>query len=517
MTFSKYKLSIPLVLFFIIILAIFVFYYPLQKPIPVGTDAVTYLNNAHWIVNNKVVPVAYQETYYGMHAYPSPLSSLNLALIYLFINLNLSYPIFSFYQLYILILIFLTSFLVGKIYNQRLAILFPTILIGSFGLSRLFLGSTISNLLVFSYINIVFYCIHKYLKIKNHKIWILIFIFTACIYFTHNYLTAPIFIPIFLFYIIFLLLVDKNFRFSIKVRLREVNPYLKGSIILFITGALVYLVYYYRPVIQEAINAFWRTNNVDKFRGAIAVSQYGGYLGQFVFNLAIVGIIFYLIKVRKNILSYRIFPLLWLIILLLILQTYRLGIDFYYERIVLLAGVFICLFTAYFINIIFERLLLKPISITLIIALLLIPTITNGVQRIKSLYDVSTVVSENQINVLNLLKRISQPDDIIFSHVNAVSQTNHDLMITDRNIKYNPVVLSSCQKDNESCLAFNSPDQDSSIKFLSSNNIKFFLFMKPGFEGSNEVERLISRYKTSNNYMILFDTSDAKLFKIKSN
>lgn len=513
--FSKPKKLIALIVFLEVILALLVFYYPVIKPIPVGTDAITYINDAQWITSNQIAPKAYQATYNGFYAYPSPLTDINIVLINQFTGLNFTYPLFSIYQLFLIVLIVLTSYLVGKTFNNMTAVLFPIAVLGSFAIIRLFAGSTVSNLLAFMYVNIIYYLIYSYTRTKKSKLLLLIIFFIITLYFTHKYLTAPVLIISILLYIVYLFLINKQLKHILYSKLRKLGRYKGGIIIVVVSSLIGYALYAYYPVIKEGIVSFWGNTNGDKFRGPIFVSQYGEYLGPFLFAFGVIGIVFYIIQIRKNLLSYRIFPLFWILMLLIILQTYRFGIDFYYERIVFLAGVFLALFAVYPLNYFLTKVRNNSKLFIFIMTMFVVIIIISGTSRVKNLYDNSNIVTNNQIEALNLLKTVSKNDDLIFSHVNGASQTNHDVMISERSIQHITTELKQCGENNDACLAFNQPDQESSITFFKNNNIKFFLLMKPNQEGNKNIDNLVEMFNNKILYNSLFNSDDALLFELK--
>jgi len=394
------------------------------------------------------------------------------------------------------------------------AVLFPVALLGSFAIIRLFVGSTVSNLLAFVYVNIIYYLIYKYRRTKESKLVMLILFFIIVLYFTHKYLTAPVLIVSLLLYIIYLFLINQQLKHRLYRKFKKLGRYKTGIIILVVASLIGYLLYAYYPVIQEGLVSFWQTSNEDKFRGPIFVSQYGEYLGTFLFTFGVIGIIFYIVQLRKNLLSYKIFPLFWALILLIILQTYRLGIDFYYERIVFLAGIFIALFAVYSLNYLRTRITGNSKLFLAILTMFIILIVTSGVNRIKVLYDNSNIVTNNQIKALNLLKAVSKSDDLVYSHVNGVSQTNHDVMISERSIQHITTELKQCGENNDACLAFNQPDLESSITFFKNNKIRYFLLMKPNQEGNKNIDNLAEMFNNKIYYNSLFNSSDALLFEL---
>ena len=510
---KKIKIE-SLLIVLIAVLAIIYFYYPIIEQIPVGTDAATYINEANWIVNNGDVPIPYQPTYYGFIAYVAPFTSLNIALLQEFTGLETQYPIMSIYQIFLILLLVFTSFLIGKIYSRLMSILLPIALLGSFSIIRLFMGSTVSNLLAFVFVSFIYYIIHQYVKNKNKKFIALMLLSLISLYLTHKYLTAPAFFVFIFFYAIYLFIVKHQIRTFIFSEIKKIGRYPLGIIIISAVSSIGYLIYAFYPVIVEGITAFWQTNNGDKFRGEILTSQYGGYLGPILFSFALIGIAFYVIKIRKHLLSFRVFPLFWIVILLVILQTYRLGIDFYYERIVFLAGVFIPLFAAYYIDFIVSKNSLSIKFKSLIVSFFIILITVTGVNRIVELYNNSNVVTKTHIEALQILNEVSKNDDIIYSHINGVSQTNHDTMISDRYIVKLSTDYASCPIDNFSCIAFNRPLEDESIDFFKENKIKYFLLMKPNSEGNTNIDNLVEKFSNNIYYKNLFNSNDAYLFEL---
>ncbi|MFA4930460.1 MAG: hypothetical protein WC570_01165 [Patescibacteria group bacterium] len=507
----KYNFLLYLLLLLVVILGVLVFYYPTIKQIPIGTDATTYINDANWITNNGRVPAPYQPTYHGFLAYTAPFTSLNVALLHIFTHLNIIYPLFSAYQLVLIIFLLFSSYLVGKTYSRNMSILFPVTVICSYSIIRLFIGSTVSNLLAFCFINIIYYLVVKYFQSYRPKNLLLILLMLFAIYFTHNYLTAPIFIPSLILYFIIIFSINKKIRNVLIQKSRE-NKKIVIIVSLIIIVLVVNFLIIYNHIIKEAINSFWKSSIQDKFLGEIPINKYGNYLGPFLYTFAILGILMYALK-KDNILSYKVFPLFYLLILFIILQTYLIGINFYFERIVFLAGIFIPFFCAYFIDLAIGRFKYSNKILLTLLSLFIVIITISGVNKVKDLYDKSNNVTIDQVDVLKLLNTISLSTDMIVSNINAVSETNHDIMVSDRTILHVSTDTNKCLID-QACISFNNPAKPESIDFFKKNNIRYVLLLYPNKDGNSELDSLSHLYAINKNFTAIFIKNDAQLFKL---
>lgn len=493
-------------------LGLAVFLYPLHKPIPPGVDAAVYLNDAHWIVEHHALPKSGQITYHGSTAYPAPLTALNLAVISQLTGWPLAYPTFSVYQALLIVLLLLSCYLVGTIYGRTMAILFPVAALGSHALIRLFIGSTVANILAFIIINCLFYLTHDYVKRKRQVSLILIAIFLVGLYFAHSYLTAPLFIPIYFLYFILVIATNHSLRQGCIAAIQRWPRWLKVGVPLILVGSIAAFVIYYIPVFREARYSFWLNQPASKFAGVIPASLYQTYLGNFIFIPGVLGLCVYAFRPKKNLLSYRVLPWLWIIVLLGLLQLYHLGIHFFYERIVFLGGIFLSFFAAYFITWAFagrgRGLAITGISFFIIL------TIVSGSVYAKDLYDKSNLATSDQIQALRILHDISKPEDQVYSHINGVSETYHDVMVSDRDIVYLKTKAVNCVPNDARCLAFTTPEAESSYTYFRTGGAKYYLFLKPSQEGNAALDELISRYAANRHYRALFRSDRAALFTL---
>lgn len=508
--FLSYLLTI--FIFLIALLGIFAFLYPILKPVPPGVDSVVYINDIHWILDNKTLPKPGQLTHHGSSAYPAPMTDLNISLLNILTGLDVVFPLFSIYQIFLIVLIILSSYLVGKIYGNLTAILLPIAVLSSFSLIRLFIGSTVSNLLAFVYMNVIYYLFYRYYVTKMFSNIILIVIVFISLFLTHNYLSAPIFISTFILYVAILFIIDGGLRAHVRSSLLSVNKYLRYISYIIIGALFIYLFIIYIPVFKEAKYSFWQINMINKFLGPISLSQFSSYLGPFIYTFAVLGILFYLLNFKKNIKSFRLLPFLYTIVLLLLLQTSRLGINFFYERLVFLGAIVVALFATYFFTHIARPYV--GLRYTMIAtALFIVLVVPSGVNQAKSLYDRSNKITTSQIEALKLLKSVSSFNDIIYSNVNAVSETYHDSIVADRYFAHFPTSIKKCVDREIRCVSFNSPGNDKSKQYFKENNIKFFLFMKNDLEGNSLLDKLIREYR-STGYIELYFEKNVSLFKL---
>lgn len=515
----KSKKTIEYIIFILIIaLGILIFIPAIQKPIPPGVDAATYINDVNWIFQNKTLPKPYQSTYHSFFAYPSQGTDINLFVWSVITGLNVVYPLFSLYQVFLIILLIGSSYLVGGLYSRRVAILFPIALIGSFSIIRLFIGSTVSNLLAFSFVNIIFYCVFQYIVYKNKRMIPLTIIILFGLFITHGYLTAPIFIPIFLLYLLYLLFVSQELKTEVVAIIKSVRRFVFIFGLFILLFFLAYLFLYYRDLFTEAINSFLRPSQNEKFREVIRFAQYGSHLGPFLFQIGALGLLLYLARWKENLLSFRILPIFWIGVLALLLQTYRFGVDFFFERLVFLGGVFFALFAAYGVDALtkLRRMTHLPVLIPLTIALFSVLAVSSGANQVRTLYASSNKVQPDHIQALKIVQVKATIDDMVFSNENAVSQTVHDVMIANRDFAYLKIGKAHCSQVDTACHAFNEPDRENNIQFFRENNIQFFLLMKPSVDGDALVDNLRKVYQNSEHYDTIFLSSNAALFKLNS-
>lgn len=494
-------------------LAIFIFSPAISKPIPPGVDAGVYLSDARWILEHHSAPKIYQATYHGSRTYPAPLTAVNLAIAEFISGLDLTFPIFSAYQIFLIVLLIVSSYLVGLIYGPRVAWLYPLSLLGSYAIIRLFIGSTVSNLLAFSYMNVAFYLVHRYRQRFESSVAALLVLFLSGLYLTHNYLTAPIFLPMFIVYIGYLLLIDRQFRAGCVGRLRALNKKILITSAIAGFAALTYLVIVYIPVFQEAKYTFWNNVATSKFQVPIPISQYQNYLGPFLSSLGVIGLALYVIRFRENILTYRVFPIFWIVALVLLLQLYHLGIVFYYERLLFLGGPAIALFAAYAVNSFLDvrsgRAPLGAVTVGLFVILIA----SSGLGRVTALYKASNRVSRSQIEALNLLRTSTRLGEQIYSHVSGASQTGHDVMVSDRDILHLSTVFERCDLIDTVCRAFNKPGLQESQAFFRAQGVRYFLFLKPSFDGNELLDRLVTKYRSAK-FQEVYAGPDVWLFRL---
>ncbi|MFA6908598.1 MAG: hypothetical protein WC289_01800 [Patescibacteria group bacterium] len=511
--YKKHKKSIvAYTLFFSVCLGILIFLYPVLKPVPPGVDAAVYINDVHWIIDHGTLPAPYQVTYHGSGAYTAPLTDLNLSLLALITGLDVVFPLFSLYQLFLILLLVISCYLVGRIYGNFFSVLLPVAVLGSFSIGRLFIGSTVSNLLAFTYIGFIYYFSHAYFTKRKKAYLVLIILLLVSLYLTHNYLTAPIFIFSYAVYVCLLFIMNSELRSMIKKTFLSINIKVRTASLIAIVMAFSYFLKLYIPIFKEAKNVFWQSVSSNKFMGIIPLSEFHKHLGHFIFTLGMLGLLFYVLQYKRNMKSSRLLPALFFVIIAILSQTYHIGVNFYFERVVFLAGTFIAIFATYFMAHLLQMRLSKRyvIVVTFMFVILIVSLAGN---RMSSLYDASNKITEPQIKALQLLKSVSDKNDIVYSNINAVSETYHDSMLSDRDIYYFSTSLSLCRTNDSRCIALNTPTEASSIHFFKNNNIRYFLFLKNSYEGNGKLDVLISQYKNQY-YTSIFSGEGVELFKL---
>lgn len=499
----------------IVVLSVVMFLFSVQKPVPPGVDASVYINEARWSLKNRSIPHASQPIDHGSRAYTAPLTSLNISILYQLTGADLSSFLISAYQIVLIILLALSSFLVGRTFSPTMSLLFPICVLGNFAISRLFIGSTISNILTFIYINLIYYSLAQFFLTRRMRPLLLIPFCLIATYYTHNYLTAPILFPVFALYIGFLYLVRPEVRLIVKSTLVRI-PHWGRTLLALSVGLLVLgLALAYIPVFKEAKFTFWQTKMADRFIGPVPLDQFGAAMGPALAVFGGFGLLLYVFKIRDNLLSYRVFPVLWLFVLFGLLQLNRIGISFFFERIVFLGAVFLSLFAAYLFESSFLRNRFHPRLYSCLIALFIILVVTQGAIRVKTLYLASNRVSLDHIAALEWLRYYTGPDAVVFSTVNAVSQTAHDVIVTDRTILHFTTVKDRCAGD-PACVAFTTPNEPSSVAYFRAHGIANFLFLRPGEEGDELMGRLLILYKNSG-YKLALANRDALIYQLPAN
>lgn len=498
----------------VMVLGVFLYLYPIQKPIPVGGDAAAFITDSQWIADHGTLLQPYQPTYHGFRAYVSPFTDVLLTVLHEVTGLDITYPLFSLYQIFLIELLLATSFLVGRLYGRLASLLFPLSLLGSFSIIRLFMGSTVANLLAFSLVNVSFYCLARFQDTKRKILLIPLLLSVVALYYTHNYLTAPVFFAALLVYFLLALVVLRGFRNVLANTLRPPRGWPFWAILLGVPTVLIVFTVIYLPIVREAVVAFWQTASTGRFDNPILATQYGTYIGQYLFPIGVLGLAFSLIlQFRFRGRFYRFFPLLWIGLLLLLLQSYRFGIRFYYERIVFLSGVFLPFFAAYAIVHFGRSRRDSRWQLGLLIAVFIVLVIYTGSQRIQDLYDRSNKATPSQVAALQLLRRLAgnDPATVVYSHENAVSQTAHDIMVSNQTIRYFP--LKECVDASALCRAFSFPFLQTSKQTFVQEHVRFFLFMKPSAESNDYVDRKVPVYREAG-YPLLYESNDVWLFAL---
>lgn len=490
----------------VVILAVAIYYPTLQKPIPTGNDASTYISDARWIVQHQQVLKPYQDTGHGLYAYPSPLTDYNLVVFHYLFGFEIMYPLMSWYQLFLIIFLVLSCYIVGRKYSPIVGILYPLFTITSYSIIRLFVGSTVSNILAFIYINVFFLWLIKLTETKKRRYVFLMIATVIILFLTHGYLSAPLFIPVVALYIIGSVLLDANKRQHLKDNISRLQTWQRLVIALIIMGLIGTVSIYYNRILVEGLSAFTKEAPTgDRFRSAIKFDQYGAYLGSVQAILGALGAWFYL-KDKKN----RGFPLLlpiwWLVCLALLMQGTRLGFTFYYERFLFLGGPFLSFLAAYGSSTIIGK-KSKITRIGIFSAMLLtVLVIIDGVQQTNRLYASSNLVNPDHISALAVVKQNSDPEDIILSNINAVSQTKHDLMISERSIIHLPTNSTSCSPVDQWCLAITHPASATSIQYFTQQRVHLIIFLKPSYDGDGLTDQLVNQYRQSKYFNTLYYT-----------
>jgi len=493
----------------VICLASLIYYYPIRNHVPPGVDSSVYINDVRWILSHHHLP-PHQIITHGLAAYPSPGTEIVVASIVLLTNLPIT-TVFVYYQLFLIIMLFLTTYLVGTLFSKKLALFFIFLLLGSFSLYRLYIGSTISNLMAFSLMNLIFYYTIIISRVARKMPYvILVTILFVLLYLFHNYLSFPIFTGTFIIYLFILALTRNEFRTHLKLFFIQKSKFVLISIGLLLIGFLFFIINKYKAIGLEALWAFTSPDPHDKFQGIIEWKQIGALIGQPLWNLALIGLLMYLGNWKKNVFSWRIFPLLWLVILWILMQSYHLGVHFYFERLVFLAGVMV----PYFAAIVVIKVLHSKRQAPLIVSLIITTMIISGIGYMTWLFKASNFVGNDQLTALQILAKRVTSTDLILENVNGVMETRHDVIITDGNFKYYPSLKMSCPVDDFLCYAFTSPDSKSAVEALKEARINYVLLMKPNNELNSDLDSLAQKYLNNSSVNTLFVSNNAYLFNL---
>lgn len=499
-----------LVLIAIIGLASVIYFYPIRNQVPPGADSSVYVNDVRWILENHRLPKPNEALTHGIQAYPSPGTDFVVTSIVLLTGLPVI-TAFAWYQLLLIILLFFTSYLVGQLYSKRIALFSLVALLGCFALYRLYIGSTVSNLMAFSIINLIFY-FSIVLSRATRKIFyvaVLALLFIL-LYLFHSYLTAPIFIGAYAAYFIFLTLTKSEFRTHVSLFIRRSPRQVLIVFGLFILSVILILANKYRAIGFQAMEAFTSPGTGDKFQYIVEWKQIGSLLGQPIWNLALLGLFIFLSSWKKNFHSWRIFPLLWLVVLWVLMQSYKFGVNFYFERLVFLAGVFTALFAAISI----AKGVHEKKATLLLIFLFVSIMVVSGTDYMVTLFKASNKVGDDQLAALEILANRVKPTDVVFSNNNGVSQTRHDVIITDANITYYPSVQANCPVNDRICKSFASPGSKQAVDVLEKDFVQYILLLKPNYESNSDLDVLAKKYSIHPRFKILYTSNEAYVFQL---
>lgn len=499
----------------IISLAVAEYAYPLRNSVPPGVDASIYINDVRWITNNNVLPHPYQTVTHGSAAYPSPGTDILLSALTFISKQPIQFSVFNWYQETLIVLLFLTSYLVGTMFNKRVAIFYVISLLASYSITRLYIGSTVSNLMAFSIVNIIVYLTYKASLIRRKLALIicLIMLFFT-LFLVHGYLTAPLFVPVFVIYLALLYSIKPEFRNYVRLKIINSGAITKIVAVITFVALGIFLVTLARQLVSEAVTAF--TNGIadNKFQNIILFSQYGDYVGRTLWVFSLLGIGAYMLSFKKNVLSYRVLPFLWVLVLWGLMQMYHLGVNFYYERLILLAGIFLALFAAIFFDWLLRNSRIPSFFVRSLLATsVVIVFITAGTGRVVSLFSSSNLLKSDQLTALRLLGTYIKPGEVVISNVNGISQTAHDVIVSNADITYSHTQNKLCAPPDNQCQAFTSPGNSTSALYFKEHDIQYFLLMLPSVEGNSNAVILAKKYLEAG-YKTLATGKDVWLFTL---
>jgi len=480
-----------------IVLICFVFSYHLRKPIPSGVDAINYIPGAQWIEKTGNAPDTYSPIQLGYVGYTSPLPSLDLAILQEISSINLTYPLFSIFQMLVLILLCLTTYLVGSIYSKIAGIFSMFFLMISTGIIFLFTSSTIANLLALSLINVLFYIIYKFQKTKNKKYVILFIIFLTALFFTHRQLTFPLFLVVFPVYCLIIAFKSKN---SVKFYLYRIKTSIKRnkifSIVCFAVLAVIlsYIIYelanYLNSIVTEWYKAYVIEDRTSKFGKLITPSDWIDYLGLIYTSFSLLGLIIIIKKIALNKkYSFYIFPLVWIAISLLLSLINYFGISFEAMRWFYQSYIFLALFSGIAVFEILKSFVFKKFLSSIIITIIIIIITIQGVKTNLLYSNTTNFVEDDDIALFELAyNKTSYGEKILIDNYTRYHGYENLLIHAERILDYN--LGKTASMSNESTL----------LQYMTENKIRFIITRKQNLKNNNQLDSMkgIKKVDTNN-------------------
>ncbi|HCJ52886.1 MAG: hypothetical protein A2898_02875 [Candidatus Kerfeldbacteria bacterium RIFCSPLOWO2_01_FULL_48_11] len=494
-----------------------IFSYSLKKPIPPGVDSETYINDANWILDNEKIPAPKQALYNHLKAYVTFEIDILIVVLKQFTGLNIVFPLFSLFQLFLIVFLCLTTYLVGSVFSRTIGVISIAFIAINYGYFRLFNGSSVSNLLAFSLLNLFFYFLYQWhVSVKKVSYFILLVITIGSLFFTHRYLTAPILLFSIPLYAIIIFASHKKAREYFFVGAKHIlnSKTLTASIFFLATITLFILINYLSPIVVETLNSFFGVESESKFQKVITFGLYPDYIGPLLLIMGILGVIVFLLSQYQNKI-HKIFPLFWTVILLGIFpNVHYFGITFYYERLIFLGSTFLALFAAILVDFLYHRfihLVRSPATLILVSSFLTVLIVSAGVRMNVDLANRSNYVEEGHIEAFNILRSLTLKDETVISNTSRVSQTSHDRIISDRNIKNY-----SFASTQDASLIFFNPDDEATIEYLKNNGIRFIVLQKPSLEGEKLLQQSEELFFASQSFESVYHSADVSIFKLRT-
>jgi hypothetical protein len=497
-------------------IVVVVFSMILYKASPPGTDAFTYIHEAMWVQDNDAVPQPYQKTYANANAYVSPITALNLFLLSDTSGQDITSSVNNFYQIILIALLALSLVALALTSGSpRLALLTLVGLLGSYGLYRLNIGSTLANLLAFTLVNSI--AITLWWLRKKVQLWHLALLLGQLLglIYLHRYLTAPIVLAVLALYGCVVLLVSRDRRSQLVSWIQHHRRLAKLSAVIAVSGLVLVYIVFQNPIF-EAIRSFITTDSGDTSDYIFLLSDYRTYIGQPLYVLGVLGFIAFPFAFRHY---WPQFGFVWcLTAFVLGLPLFALlGIDFYYDRTVIMAIPYLALFGAIMIEQVIVK--LSPLLQRLTTAAIIVTGLVIGVSTNVDIYYNSNFVTPEHEAAYAYLTAISQPDEIALTNPNTISATRHDAIISHRDIR---ALTVDPQKVDQLAVGLEAarysviqqPDNRVTQKYLRSHNIHFVILVKTGTAEEPFVRELIKSYRTSPHFVRAFANATVEIYQL---
>lgn len=487
----------------------------LYKDSPSGSDAYIYVHEAMWVQDNDQLAVPYSETYAGADAYVSPMTATNLFLLSEASGQNIDFPVTTFYQISVIVLLVVSLSLVALTTKSWNIVLLTLInLLSNVGLYVLNVAVTLSNLLAFVLVQSIILTVWW---LRQRWQWWQAGLLAGqilALVFLHRYLTAPLFLFTLVLYGCVLLLRSNTIWLTLRHWLQQHRRF--GIIIGFSCLLSLGLLYVAFQAPFYELNRTFILGLSPSGSGRFHLEGYINFIGQPLFWFGIIGFISFPIRFRVY---WQQFGLLWTYTLLLIslplLQF--VGVNFYFERITFLIIPLFALFAGIMLDDVLKTLPTYLRRLTVIG--LLLTTLIIGIQTNQRTYLSANFITPAHTAAYRFLQSISKTDEIILSNANNLSETHLDASLSHRTIRalsLNPESRHQITPLGLRQGIIRQPNNHSAQQDLFNWGIRFVVIEKRFSLYQDEVPFVVAQYRKSKKFHLIFKNDAIEIYQLEA-